>query len=44
VADVGRAAKRLFFEHEEDVPVQAMAHVIHEAGRDVRVSVDSGRR
>ena len=41
VADVGRAAERFFFEHEEDVPVQAVSHVIHESGRHVRISVDS---
>ena len=41
VTDVGRAAQFVFFEHEENVPVQAMPHVIHQAGRNVRVCVDS---
>ena len=42
VTEVGRTAQLVLFEHEEDVPVQALAHVGDEAGRYVGIGVDSG--
>ena len=44
VLQVGRAAQPFFFEHEEDVPLQASPHVGHEPCGHVGVGVNARPR
>lgn len=39
--DVPRSAEILVLEHKQDIPVQTVPHIAHDAGRNVRVSVNS---
>ena len=41
VLDVGRPAQTIFLDDEQDIPSQPFAHESHEAGRKIRVAVDS---